>query len=88
MGKILKGKGNITKPLKKGSKVAVAGQGSKLAIFKYKRISNFCYVCGCLNHPELDCDEVDCLKINGEKAVRQYGPWMRAKSNELLQKRD
>ena len=47
--------------------MVVAGQGSKLAIFKYECLPDFCYICGCLNHQELDYDKVVPLKINGEK---------------------
>ena len=75
---------NITKLLKRGSKIAVTGQGSKLEIFKYERLPNFYYICGCLDHQELDCEEFVRMKINGGKATCEYGPWMRIETNKLF----
>ena len=41
-----------------------------IAIFKYERLSDFCYICRCLNHQEVDCDEVVRLRKEGVKAQR------------------
>ena len=67
---------NISKPLKRGSRIALSGGESILAIFKYERLSDFCYICGRLTHQELECDEVVKMRKMGEKAKREYGPWM------------
>ncbi|XWS39417.1 hypothetical protein CRYUN_Cryun18bG0052800 [Craigia yunnanensis] len=53
---------NISKPLKRGSTIAVEGKGNTLAIFKYEKLPDFCYVCGCLDYQELKCDEVITVK--------------------------
>ena len=49
-----------------------------LARFKYERLPNFCYVCGRLDHQELDCDEVVRSKKGGRKIQREYGNWLKA----------
>ena len=41
---------NISKPLKRGSKIALSGGESILTIFKYERLLDFCYICGRLDH--------------------------------------
>ena len=55
-----------------------------MAIFRYEQLLDFCYVCGKLDHQELDCEEV--VKINKEwrKVHREYGSWMRADGPVLL----
>ena len=75
---------NITKPLKRGSKLAVASQGSVIVVFKYERLLDFYYICGRLDHQELDYDDVVRMTIVGGKVKREYGPWLRTESNELL----
>ena len=46
--------------------------------FKYERLPNICYWCGCLNHVDSDCD----LWIESEgkltKENQAYGAWIRA----------
>ena len=46
--------------------------------FKYERLPNLCYWCGCLTHADKDCD----LWIDSEGTLpletQQYGPWIRA----------
>ena len=70
---------DITKPLKRGSKLAVVGQGSVIAVFKYERLPDFCYICGCLDHQELDCDDAVRMTIADGKVKREYGLWLRTK---------
>ena len=59
---------NINKPLKRGSKIALSGGESILAIFKYERLPDFCYICGRLTHQELECDEVVKMRKMGGRA--------------------
>ena len=68
---------NIYKPLKQGNEIAVTRGGSVLEIFKYERLLDFCYICGQLDHQELECDELVRLRKVWGKAKREYGPWMR-----------
>ena len=46
--------------------------------FKYERLPNICYWCGCLNHSDKDCDHW--IESDGSLKVedREYGPWIRA----------
>ena len=54
----------------------IGRNGKVMAIFKYERLPDFCYVCGRLDHQELECDEVVRIKKTGGKVHREYGPWM------------
>lgn len=58
--------------------IGVRGVGGIWVSFKYKRIPNICYRCGCLNHFNKYCD----LWIESEGSLtvedQEYGPWIRA----------
>ena len=41
---------NITLPIKRGKMISVEGGKIVLALFRYERLSDFCYVCGKLDH--------------------------------------
>ena len=58
--------------------LSVPGKGKVLATFRYERLSDFCYICGKLDHQEQDCDEVVRLKKEGKRANREYGAWLKA----------
>ena len=46
---------DITIPLSQGRRVSL-GQGKEIWVsFKYERLPNICYWCGCLNHDDRDC---------------------------------
>ena len=67
---------DITRPLSKGRMVSL-GQGKEQWVsFKYERLPNICYWCGCLNHDDRDCklwlDSEGSLKVEEQ----QYGPWL------------
>ena len=69
---------DITRPLSKGRMVSL-GQGKEQCVsFKYERLLNICYWCGCLNHDDKDCE----LWLDSEGSLKveelQYGPWLRA----------
>ena len=55
-----------------------------IAVFKYERLPDFCYICGRLEHQEIDCDDAIRMTIAGDKVKREYGPWLRAENRELL----
>ncbi|XVF23412.1 hypothetical protein REPUB_Repub13aG0035700 [Reevesia pubescens] len=46
---------NIHKPLKRVAKVVLSGQASLLVQLRYERMSDFCFVCSCLDPLESDC---------------------------------
>ena len=64
----------IDKPLRRGGNV-VNSDGDKFWVtFKYKRLRNFCFLCGILGH-----DEKHCSGFQGKsEGHRQYGDWLRA----------
>ena len=62
---------NISKPLKRGSRITAMGGENILAIFKYERLPDFCYLYGRLDHQELECDEVVKMRKIGAKAKRE-----------------
>ena len=41
---------NVHKPLKRGTKVSTTRGGKVLAMFKYERLLDICFVCGRLDH--------------------------------------
>ncbi|OMO67876.1 reverse transcriptase [Corchorus capsularis] len=69
---------NITKPLKRGTKVQLPLQGISVVMFKYEKLPDFCFVCGCLTHIETECEIAYTMKKNTRKYIRQYGNWLRA----------
>ena len=75
---------NISKPLKRGSKITAICGENILAIFKYERLPDFCYICSQLDHQKLECDEVMKIRKIGGKVKRKYGPWMRTASSDFL----
>ena len=46
--------------------------------FRYERLPNFCYWCGCLDHAEKVCDDGLKKKNVDSSEGFQYGVWMRA----------
>lgn len=67
---------DTTQPLKTGCFIN-RENGSKLWLaFRYERLSDFCYICGCIDHTESSCthkvadDDVD-------DPCNQFGPWLR-----------
>lgn len=67
---------DVTLPLCRG-RVFLQKDGSKGWVsFKYKRLPNVCYWCGCLNHFDKDCERW--IQNNGtlRKEDQEYGPWL------------
>ena len=69
---------DITKPLSRGCKITLNDGSVCWVSFKYERLPNICYWCGCITHSDKDCD----LWIDSEGTLlveaRQYGAWLRA----------
>lgn len=64
---------DVTVPLCRGRLVTVGGSEKVWVSFKYERLPNIYYWCGCLDHNDKDCD----LWLDSEgslsKEQRQYG---------------
>ena len=77
---------DVTHPLSRGRMVSVGQGKEKWVSFKYERLSNICYRCGCLNHDNRDCevwfDSEGSLKVEEQ----QYGPWLCAPPASRVQK--
>ncbi|XVF77314.1 hypothetical protein PTKIN_Ptkin14bG0033000 [Pterospermum kingtungense] len=71
---------NITKPLVHGKMMNMGNVGRRLAKFKYERMLDFCYFCGCLDHQKNDCDSVISTVKDSVKMERLYGTWLRVES--------
>ena len=68
---------DTTKRLLRGKKVTIEGGESRWVSFKFKRLPNFCYRCGLLDHALKDCsEELDTTK-GTETNILQYGSWLR-----------
>ncbi|XVF71961.1 hypothetical protein PTKIN_Ptkin12aG0082300 [Pterospermum kingtungense] len=74
---------DVSKPLKRGSKITRTGGGKHLVAFRYEKLPDFCYMCGKLNHQESDCHIAISLKKEGKACLRQFGPWLRADGKKL-----
>lgn len=70
---------DLRKPLKK--RIIINGKGGKemKVYMKYKKLSNFCYRCGCLGHIMKDYDRVEGREVEDPKKEMNlmYGPWLR-----------
>ena len=77
---------DVTHPLSRGRMVSVGQGKEKWVSFKYERLPNICYWCGCLNHDDRDCkvwlDSEGSLKVEEQ----QFGPWLCAPPVSRIQK--
>lgn len=69
---------DISKPLSRDRKITLDNGSVGWVSFKYERLPNVCYWCGCLTHGDKYCD----LWLDSEGTLpveaHQYGAWMRA----------
>ena len=69
---------DITGPLCRGRLVTIGGNKQIWISFKYERLPNICYWCGCFDHDDKDCE----IWLNSEGSLtsemRQFGPNLRA----------
>lgn len=50
----------------------IAGSKHVWVTFKYEKIPDLCFVCGCLNHMKADCAMAVALHLSGKKVMRNY----------------
>lgn len=69
---------DITQPLCHGRIICLYDDQDQWVSFKYERLPNICYWCGCLTHDDQDCE----IWIESEgtlsAADQQFGPWLHA----------
>lgn len=69
---------DVSSPLKKGCWLATY-DGSRVWVdFRYEKRPDYCYICGCLDHNDKDCDKQLELKYESCVVMRLYGNWIRA----------
>lgn len=69
---------DINKPLCRGRLISLSHSEQSWVSFKYERLPNICYWCGCLNHRDRDCDLWIESEGNLTKESQAYGAWIRA----------
>ena len=77
---------DVSLPLCRGRLISFDEGEERWVSFKYERLPNMCYWCGCLNHSDKDCDwwiESDGSLKDEDK---EYGPWIRTTAATLNKK--
>lgn len=69
---------DVRKPLKRGLNFSIGGLQQFWIYFRYERMPNICFFCGCIGHMERDCEKALKLRSEGVKPQHQYGVWLRA----------
>ena len=77
---------DISVPLCRGRILSIEDNEDCWVAFKYERLPNICYWCGCLDHSDKDCEKW--IESDGTLASseREYGPWIRATPTQSRQK--
>ena len=69
---------DISQPLGRGRLITLEDGKNNWVSFKYERLPNLCYWCGCLTHDDRDCatwiDSEGCLNSEDQ----QFGSWLHA----------
>ena len=69
---------DISQPLSRGRAVSLDSGKELWVNFKYERLPNLCFWCGCLMHDDQDCH----LWVESEGSLlaesKQFGPWLKA----------
>ena len=71
---------NISLPLCRGRLITLDNNKVHWVSFKYERLPNLCYWCGCLTHPDKDCECWIESEGSLNKEEQHYGPWLKAAS--------
>ena len=77
---------DVSLPLCRGRRISFDEGDEVWVSFKYERLPNICYCCGCLNHSNKNCDwwiENDGSLKDEDK---EYGPWIRTTATTLKKK--
>ncbi|KAL0013547.1 hypothetical protein SO802_000616 [Lithocarpus litseifolius] len=69
---------NISLPLCRGRLITLDNDEVHWVFFRYERLPNVCYWCGCLTHPDKDCDKWIESEGSLSKEEQPFGPWLRA----------
>jgi len=69
---------DVSKPLCRGRVISLDSGKELWVSFKYERLPNTCYRCGCLTHDDKDCDQWVEPEGSLSTESQQFGPWIRA----------
>ena len=69
---------NISLPLCRGRLITLDNNEAHWVSFRYERLPNVCYWCGCLTHPDKDCEKWIESEGSLSKEDQHFGPWLRA----------
>ena len=69
---------DISKPLCRGRLITLEDGKTHWVSFKYERLPNLCYWCGCLSHSDRDCERWIESEGSLKPDEQQFGSWLRA----------
>ena len=69
---------DISKPLCRGRVISLDSVKELWVPFKYERLPNMCYWCGCLTHDDRDCEQWVESEGSLSNESKQFGPWIHA----------
>ncbi|XVF18868.1 hypothetical protein REPUB_Repub11eG0060400 [Reevesia pubescens] len=72
---------NVTKPIRRGFRITLPEGGTVLVLFRYEKLPNICFVYGCLNHYESECETIVQMKKNTGSVKREYNIWLSVDSS-------
>ena len=69
---------DISKPLYRGRHVSLEDGKTHWVSFKYERLPNLYYWCGCLTHNDRDCEKWIESEVSLKPEEQKFGSWLRA----------
>ena len=69
---------DVSKPLCHGRVISLDSGKELWVSFKYKRLPNICYWCGCLTHNDKDCEQWVESEGSFSTESQQFGSWIHA----------
>lgn len=72
---------DVQQPLRRGIFVSTSNQGRVWVLFKYERLLNFCFGCGCMGHCLKECSFVFASVKEQSKNELPYTLALKTESN-------
>lgn len=67
---------DVYQPQCRGRVIKLEEGGKAWVNFKYERQPNICYLCGCFDHSDKDCDLWIQSKGTLQNSSQQFGSWL------------
>ena len=77
---------DISVPLCRGRLLSIEDEEELWVSFKYERLPNICYWCGCLDHSDRDCGKWIDSDGTLDSSNKKYGPWIQAPTPQIRRK--